>query len=697
MHTEERLHSLDAVRAFALLSGIVLHATMTFMPGLTSAGFPADSSQSPELQILFYVIHVFRMSLFFFIAGFFAHLMFHRKGAAGFLRDRAKRILVPLLVGWVLFGPLAMGLVYIGLGPSLEGAPPPPPQSAFPLLHLWFLYYLLLLYAATLALRSCFVRLLDGQGKQRARIDSWVRAGVQGYAAPVLLAAPIAASLCLTPDWIMWSGIPTPDIGLSPQAPAMIGFGTAFVFGWLLHRQSELLSVWKRRWVTHLALAVAFTGSSLWLVERAPDPMAVEPYIKLAYAASYAFAVWNWVFGLIGAALRFFSGESAVRRYIADSSYWMYLAHLPVVFALQMMVLDWPVHWSIKFPLIVGVAVALLLSSYHYFVRPTYIGEILNGRRYMRGRTSASPIATCTTARDATRTACVAELLGVRKRYGAIVALEGVDLEIRAGELLAILGPNGAGKSTAVSCLLGLQDPDAGTATVFGASPRAIESRRQVGAMLQNVDLPAELRVRELVDLSSSYYAAPMPVDEVMRMTFTTSIAKRPYAKLSGGQKRLVQFAIALCGRPKLLFLDEPTVGLDLKARQMVWATLRRLVDNGCSIVLTTHYLDEAEALADRIAVLAKGKLVALGSVNEVRARVASTQLSCITGLDAERVGRWPGVMSVSRDGERLSLIASDADSVMRRLAKEDPNFRDLEVARAGLAEAFAEITQEAA
>src|SRR3970282_87335 len=174
--------------------------------------------------------------------------------------------------------------------------------------------------------------------------------------------------------------------------------------------------------------------------------MAVEPYIKLAYAASYAFAFWNWVFGLIGAALRFFSGESAVRRYIADSSYWMYLAHLPVVFALQMMVLDWPVHWSIKFPLIVGVAVALLLSSYHYFVRPTYIGEILNRRRYMRGRTSASPIATCTTARGATRTACVAELLGARKRYGAIVALEGVGLAIRAGEVSAHLGPDGARK-----------------------------------------------------------------------------------------------------------------------------------------------------------------------------------------------------------------------------------------------------------
>jgi ABC-type multidrug transport system ATPase subunit len=374
----------------------------------------------------------------------------------------------------------------------------------------------------------------------------------------------------------------------------------------------------------------------------------------------------------------------------------MYLAHLPVVFALQLTVLDWPLHWSIKFPLIVGAAVALLLLSYHYFVRNTYIGEILNGRKYKR-QPSAAPILAHTGEQRGVRTPIVAELSGVRKRYGATVALDGVDLQFRAGELLAILGPNGAGKSTAVSCLLGLQDPDEGTATVFGQPPHAIESRRQVGAMLQNVDLPAELRVRELIDLSCAYYAAPMPVDEVMRLTFTASLAKRPYAKLSGGQKRLVQFAIALCGRPKLLFLDEPTVGLDLQARQMLWATLRRLVDDGCSIVLTTHYLEEAEALADRIAVLAKGKLVALGSVNEVRARVASTQMSCISGLDPERVGRWPGVVSASRDGERLHLIASDADSVVRRLSKEDPNFRDLEIARAGLAEAFAEITQEAA
>ena len=137
MHTEQRLHALDAVRAFALLSGIALHATMSFMPGLAAVGFPADSSQSPALQIVFYVIHAFRMSLFFTLAGYFAHLMFHRKGTSGFIRDRAKRILVPLVVGWVVFGPLAMALVYVALGPPLKGAPPA--LSGFPLAHLWFL------------------------------------------------------------------------------------------------------------------------------------------------------------------------------------------------------------------------------------------------------------------------------------------------------------------------------------------------------------------------------------------------------------------------------------------------------------------------------------------------------------------------------------------------------------------------------
>jgi len=389
MRTEDRLHALDALRAFALLSGIVLHATMSFMPGLAAVGFPADNSPSPSLQVLFYVIHVFRMSLFFVIAGFFSHLLFHRKGAARFLRDRVKRIFVPLVVGWILFGPLAMALVYLGLGPKMEG--PPPSISAFPLGHLWFLYYLLLFYAATLVLRGAFVRLIDRRGGQRERIDSWVRSVVRGYAAPLLLAAPIAACLYLTPNWVLFSGIGSPDTGFTPQLPATIGFGTAFGFGWLLHRQSELLSVWKQRWVTHLAIAVAFTAVSLWISERVPDPLAVAPAVKLGYAACYTLATWNWIFGLVGVALRFFAGENPVRRYLADSSYWMYLAHLPLVFALQMTVREWPLHWSIKFPLVVGVAVAVLLMSYRYLVRSTYVGELLNGRRYARVRARVTP------------------------------------------------------------------------------------------------------------------------------------------------------------------------------------------------------------------------------------------------------------------------------------------------------------------
>jgi len=398
MHTDERLHALDALRGFALLSGIVLHATMSFMPGLATVGFPADSSLSPSLQALFYVIHVFRMSLFFMLAGFFSHLLFHRKGAVGFLRDRAKRIFVPLVAGWILFGPLAMAMVYFGLGPTFDGARPS--LNGFPLSHLWFLYYLLLLYGATLVLRGAFVRLLDRRGEQRTRIDGYLRWSIQSHAAPVLLAAPIAACLYLAPKWILFGGIGTPDTGFTPQLPAMIGFGTAFGFGWLLHRQSELLSVWKQRWAMHLTVAAAFTAGSFWICGRVPDPFAVEPAVKLGYAGFYTFAIWNWIFGLVGAAQRFCAAESPVRRYLADSSYWMYLAHLPLVFALQMIVRTWSLHWSIKFPLVVAVSVALLLLSYHYLVRSTYIGEILNGRRYARAHASSRGSMACPDAAE---------------------------------------------------------------------------------------------------------------------------------------------------------------------------------------------------------------------------------------------------------------------------------------------------------
>jgi ABC-2 type transport system ATP-binding protein len=291
--------------------------------------------------------------------------------------------------------------------------------------------------------------------------------------------------------------------------------------------------------------------------------------------------------------------------------------------------------------------------------------------------------------------ACVAELSGVRKRFGKINALDGLDLEVRRGELLAVLGPNGAGKSTAISILLGLRQPDAGSVRLFGESPQRLEARRQVGVMMQEVALAAELRVREQIDLAASYYADPMSVDEVLEMTHTTPLRDRPYGKLSAGQKRQAQFAVAVCGRPKLLFLDEPTVGLDIQAREMLWGALRKLVAEGASIVLTTHYLEEAEALADRVAVLARGRVIASGSVAEIRAHVVRKQIGCSTTLSMEEIRSWPGVESVSSNQQRKQITAQDAEDVVRRLLAADPDLEELEVRRAGLSEAFAELTQE--
>ena len=292
---------------------------------------------------------------------------------------------------------------------------------------------------------------------------------------------------------------------------------------------------------------------------------------------------------------------------------------------------------------------------------------------------------------------CLAELSGVSKRYGKIVALDGLDLEVRRGELFAVLGPNGAGKTTAISLLLGLRQPDTGTARLFGRSPLLVETRRQVGVMMQEVALAPELRVREHIDLVASYYPDPLTPEAVMEMTDTTSLADRPYGKLSGGQKRQAQFAMAVCGRPKLLFLDEPTVGLDIQARELLWATLRQLVEDGASIVLTTHYLEEAEALADRVAVLAKGRMIASGTVGEMRALVVRKRISCSTSLAVEEVANWPEVQSVSRDRQRLEITASNAETVVRHLLAADEDLQELEVRRAGLSEAFTELTQEAA
>lgn len=703
MSDHQRLHALDTVRAFALLAGIVLHASMSFFP--ITSGTPwlvADSSQSRIPQAVFFVIHIFRMATFYFIAGFFAHMLFHRRGASGFLLDRAKRIVVPFIVGWTIMGPLVV-LALIWSAKISGGASLPSdnlPKMDFPLFHLWFLYYLLLLYSIVLFLRLTFVKFLDVDGRIRRLMDGWIRWLVRGYATTLVLAAPLAICLYLIPDWIMWLGIPTPDKNLTPQIPALVGYGTAMAFGWLLHRQVDLLQVWKSRWPLHLVGAVALTFLCYRMISASPGSEAtVTESHKLMYAACYCIAAWNWVFAIIGSALRFFSGESKAWRYVSDSSYWLYFVHLPLVLALQAVMIRWDIHWSIKFLLIIVIATGLLLLSYHYLVRFTYIGEVLNGRRIRQFRIKEIPKNKPLAAVFApeSQEPIVAELSSIHKRYGSTIALDGIDLQIPCGNLFAILGPNGAGKTTAISLLLGLQEPDSGTAKLFGESPYLIEVRRQTGVMMQEVALTPELRGRDLIDLSASYYPNPMPLDEITKLTGISSFAGRPYGKLSGGQKRQVQFAMAIAGRPKLLFLDEPTAGLDVQARETMWALLRQLVANGTSIVLTTHYLEEAEALADRVAVLAKGRLVALGSVNEIRALVARKQICCLTSLNPSQIENWPEVQDISRAGKQLHITVTDAETVVRRLLKEDQDLQELEVSRAGLAEAFMEVTREAA
>jgi ABC-type multidrug transport system ATPase subunit/peptidoglycan/LPS O-acetylase OafA/YrhL len=694
MEKNERLHSLDAVRAFALLAGIVLHATMSFFLPIPAH----DVSPSASLGVLFFLIHTWRMTTFFIIAGLFARLVIERRGTRGFVADRAKRILAPLLVGWVVFAPLTLAALIWGVtrtaAPAVAAAvqtPPAAPAGAFPLVHLWFLYYLLIFYVLALTVRGVFAK-IDAAGRVSAMLDQGARALLDSYFAPLAFAAPLFALLGSNPLFALMGGIPTPDSSLIPQLPAVVGFGTAFVLGWFVHRNLGLLAQWRRRYIGHLAIGVALSVVCLTV-----------PGIKstTAYAACYMASIWYWSFGLIGAALRFCEKQSAVRRYLADASYWMYLAHLPIVFFLAAALAKVPLHWAIKFPLSLMITCSALLASYHYLVRPTWIGEILNGRKYPRvwqAAPSAAPAVVPSVSLIAPPEARpLAELVGARKRYGKTVALDGVELDVRPGELLAVLGPNGAGKSTAISLWLGLLQADEGDVRLMGRSPLEVESRREVGVMMQEVSLEPLLKVCELVNLAASYYPDPLSVHEALELTGTSALAGRRYAKLSAGQKRQAQFAMAVVGRPKLLFLDEPTVGLDVQARETMWRAIRGFIARGGSVVLTTHYLEEAEALADRVVVLTKGRVIASGSVADVRSIVCRTHVSCLSTLSAEDVRGWPSVIEANLDAGKLALTTLDSESVVRRLLATDPQLRQLEVRQAALADAFTELTKDAA
>jgi ABC-2 type transport system ATP-binding protein len=221
----------------------------------------------------------------------------------------------------------------------------------------------------------------------------------------------------------------------------------------------------------------------------------------------------------------------------------------------------------------------------------------------------------------------VAELHAVTRNYGAIAALRGIDLAIEPGEVVSLLGPNGAGKTTAVRILLGLIQPTSGRAEIFGHPADSRYARLRRGAQLQVARVPETLRVREHIQLFSSYYENPLPLEETLQTAGLLEIRNRLFGELSGGQKQRVLFALAICGNPGLLFLDEPTVGLDVESRRALWARIRAFAKRGGSVLLTTHYLDEADALSHRIAVIHQGRIIAEGTPSEIKTLGASAGL----------------------------------------------------------------------
>lgn len=391
-----RLHGLDALRGFALLLGVALHASLSFMPGAQYFWIVDDTSSSVAMNAVFYAIHPFRMIVFFVLAGFFGRMLCERLGPVGFARDRWRRVALPLLAAWPL---VFTGIVIAVVGAaklkfgSLPAESPPGPKFTpddFPLTHLWFLYVLCLFYAVTLALRALVAR-LDARGAIVRRADAWLR-GLLGPWAALVLALPLATMLFAHEGWYAWFGIPTPDTSLYPNRPALVGYGLAFGVGWLLHRQRELLDRIARQRHAHGLLALAATALSLSLVGLSP---AAEPAPQDAHTALYAFAYvtsgWAWSLALIGYALRHASGESALRRWLADASYWVYLAHLPVVMLLQVAARQFEAPWWIEYPAVVCLALALLFASYQFGVRHTALGAWLNGRRRPARRIATAP------------------------------------------------------------------------------------------------------------------------------------------------------------------------------------------------------------------------------------------------------------------------------------------------------------------
>jgi ABC-2 type transport system ATP-binding protein len=281
---------------------------------------------------------------------------------------------------------------------------------------------------------------------------------------------------------------------------------------------------------------------------------------------------------------------------------------------------------------------------------------------------------------------------------GPVHAVRGVSVAIAPGETVALLGPNGAGKSTTVDMLLGLSRPDEGEVSLFGLAPADAIAAGKIGAMLQTGAVIRDLKVRELVTMMASLYPAPLAVDEVLGLARVETLAERRTEKLSGGETQRVRFAIALVSNPDLLVLDEPTVGMDVETRHSFWLTVRDFAARGKTVLFATHYLDEADAYADRAVLMAHGVVVADAATTEIKAMVGSRTIrATLPDVPAEMLERLPGVTHVDRRGDAVVLACSDSDAAIRALLAERPDVRDIEISGAGLEEAFLHLTADLA
>ncbi|MBZ2198699.1 ABC transporter ATP-binding protein [Occultella gossypii] len=281
----------------------------------------------------------------------------------------------------------------------------------------------------------------------------------------------------------------------------------------------------------------------------------------------------------------------------------------------------------------------------------------------------------------------------VRRNFGDVVALDGVSLDVHPGEIVGLLGPNGAGKTTLLSLINGLRKPDSGTVRLFGGDPRKASSRFGLGTTPQETGLPATLKVGEVIDFVGGHYSDPMGRDELLDRFELRDLVTRQTGGLSGGQKRRLAVALSLVGRPSLVLLDEPTTGLDVEGRRALWRALRDYHAEGSTIILTSHYLEEVEALAERVVVVGGGRILADDRLDRVLAHVNARRVSLHTGAAAAELAALPTVTAVQTDGDHVRLLVSDSDAFVRHLVASGTEFSGLEVRGASLEEAFLSLT----